>query len=389
MKSETILVTGGAGYIGSITVKNLIDAGYDVVILDSLENGHREAIDSRAKLEIANLGKIEEIRAIFAKYHFDAVIDFAAYLMVGESMTQPKSYMNNNVANFINLLDVMSQSGRTKLIKSSTAAVYGSPSNESDFPLSEDYVWTFKPTQSSLLNGEYDNDGMSGEDFFQKIISYYDEMIANRSELKLSDDELTSLRIPTNVYGLTKLLDEILMKKYEKIAGIKSIVLRYFNVAGADTSGEIGEDHPVETHLIPRLIKNITKNEEFQLFGTDYQTKDGTAVRDYIHVTDLALGHIEALKYLLEENISNTFNLGSSDGYTTLEILDAVEKVTGGKINRIDAPRRPGDPAKLLANPEKAKKVLKWETKRDIYDMIETAYKWHEAHPNGYERVIK
>lgn len=385
MKSETILVTGGAGYIGSITVKNLIDAGYDVVILDSLENGHREAIDSRAKLEIANLGKIEEIRAIFAKYHFDAVIDFAAYLMVGESMTQPKSYMDNNVANFINLLDVMSQSGCTKLIKSSTAAVYGSPSNESDFPLSEDYVWTFKPTQSSLLNGEYDNDGMSGEDFFQKIISYYDEMIGNRSELKLSDDELTSLRIPTNVYGLTKLLDEILMKKYEKIAGIKSIVLRYFNVAGADKSGEIGEDHPVETHLIPRLIKNITKNEEFQLFGTDYQTKDGTAVRDYIHVTDLALGHIEALKYLLEENTSSTFNLGSSDGYTTLEILDAVEKVTGGKINRIDAPRRPGDPAKLLADPEKAKKVLKWETKRDIYDMIETAYKWHTAHPQGYE----
>ncbi len=381
---KIILVTGGAGYIGSITVKNLVDAGYDVVVLDSLENGHREAIGNQVKLEIADLSKIDEIRGVFAEYQFDAVIDFAAYLAVGESMTEPEMYMDNNVANFINLLDVMTEYNCKRIIKSSTAATYGSPLNESDLPLVEDYVWNFEPTMSALLDGEWSGKKIEGEAYFQEIMAYYNKIVELRPELRLTDDELTVLRIPTNVYGLTKLLDEILMKKYEKISSIKSITLRYFNVAGADPSGEIGEDHPVETHLIPRLIKNITNGDEFKLFGTDYPTKDGTAVRDYIHVTDLALGHIKALEYILTNNQSNTFNLGSSDGYSALEILAAVERITGQKVNRVDAPRRSGDPAILLSNPQKAKKILKWETKRDIYDMIETAYRWHSKHPTGY-----
>lgn len=384
-KKQTILVTGGAGYIGSIATKELIENGYNVVVLDSLENGYREAINPAATLEIANLADKESIRTIFRKYKFDAVIDFAAYIAVGESMIEPEMYIKNNVANFINLIDVMVESGCRFIIKSSTAAVYGNPLNKSDFPLVEDYVWSFQPTSSSLLKGMWNNAEIEGEAFFEKVIQYYDKIIQNRDDLKLTNDELTALRIPTSVYGVTKLLDEILMKKYDQLFQIKGIIFRFFNVAGADPSGEIGEAHPVETHLIPRLIKNITNNDEFQVTGTDYNTKDGTPIRDYIHVNDLASGHIEALEYLFKIKQSDIFNLGTSDGYSVFDILNAVEKITGKKVNYSTAPRRLGDPDVLLASSQKAQKVLGWKTKYDLCDMVKTAYEWHSKYPEGYK----
>ncbi|MEI6498971.1 MAG: NAD-dependent epimerase/dehydratase family protein [bacterium] len=202
--------------------------------------------------------------------------------------------------------------------------------------------------------------------------------------MSLSHTELTSLRIPTSVYGLTKLLDEIIMKKYESFSDLRHVALRYFNVAGADPSGELGEAHPVETHLIPKLIEACNAKSKFALFGSDFLTKDGTAVRDYIHVSDLANGHLCALKYLSQNNRSNTFNLGTGEGNTTLEILKMVEKITNKTILYSFAPRRNGDPAELYANSQKAKNILKWETNYDIYDMIKTAYQWHSRHPKSF-----
>lgn len=388
-KKQTILVTGGAGYIGSITVKSLIFAGYNVVVVDSLENGHREAVDQEAILEIANVGDMKTMERILKKYKPDAVIDFAAYLAVGESMIEPEKYFRNNVENFIKLLDVMVKNGCKLIIKSSTASVYGNPLNDDDFPLAENYIFKYKPDKSCLLPGMFDGQNIEGEEFFQKFIELYSNFIANRSDLKLSTEELTTLRIPTSIYGLSKLLDEIIMKKYDSLFGLKSVTLRYFNVCGAMTNGNIGEDKPNPTTLMTVAISQIIgKRDKLEIFGNDYPTKDGTGIRDYIHVVDLADGHIKALQFLLDNKTSETFNLGTGKGISVLEVVEAVEEASHKKVNFVVCPRRSGDPVMSFADAKKANSILSWKTQYSIEDMAKSAWKWHSIHLNGYNSKV-
>lgn len=382
---QTILVTGGAGYIGSITTKTLLDQNYNVIVVDNLCAGHRNAVDKRAIFELADVGDKTQIAAILKKYSIDAVIDFAAYLAVGESMTEPEKYFDNNVKNFVNLLDVLTESGVKKIIKSSTAAVYGTPKNSADLPLTEDYVDNFQPNESALLNGTYNNEPLTGDLFFDKIINLYRNTFGERNDLQLNNDEITKLRIPTSIYGLTKLLDEIIMKKYDNGSGLKFVALRYFNVAGADISGDLGQDNENPTHLFASAIYNLLgKKDKLLVFGNDYPTKDGTGIRDYIHVNDLAQGHIAALKYLFTNDKSDVFNLGTGIGYSVIDIINAIEKTTQKKIIYEFAPRRSGDVAKLYANPQKAKTLLGWQAQYSITDMAQTAWNWYTKHPNGF-----
>jgi len=385
-KHPAILVPGGAGYIGSFTVKKLLDNGYKVIVLDSLENGHQEAIDNRAILEISDLKNEKATEKILKDYQIDAVIDFAAYLAVGESMENPKKYFLNNVFNFVKLLEAMKNVGVKFLIKSSTAATYGHPEKESDFPLKETYHDNFKPSESALLPGKWDGVEWEGEDFFQKCVQHYNESIEGQSELQLTGEETQSLRIPTSIYGLTKLLDEILMKKYDDLYGIKSVALRYFNVCGAAENGEMGDDKPHPTNLMTVTIDNILgKSEKLKVFGNDYPTKDGTGIRDYIHPIDLASGHLKALEYLLKNKTSNVFNLGCGKGYSVFEVIKEVENASGKKVKYEVVPRRSGDPAISYSDPSKANETLGWAANYNLKDMAESAWKWHSTHPNGYK----
>jgi len=385
---KNILVTGGAGYIGSIATKTLLDSGYSVVVLDSLEKGHREAVDGRATLEIVNLTDKDNVDKIFKKYRFDAVIDFAAYIAVGESMEEPKKYLDNNVGNFIQLLDIMVDNNIKYLIKSSTAAVYGTPKSEDDLPLKEDYTEKYRPTDSALLAGNWGGEKVEGNQFFSKILDYYGAMIGNRSKLILNDPDITKIKIQPSIYGLTKMLDEIIMKKYDESSGLKYITLRYFNVAGADPSGKLGQDNDNPTHIFANAIfQALGKRDKLTIFGNDYTTTDGTGVRDYIHVSDLAAGHIKALKYLMKNNTSDTFNLGTGIGYSVLDVIKAVEKANGKKIVYEFGSRRSGDVAELYSDPNKAKKTLSWKAQYSLDDMAATAWKWHSSHPNGYEEA--
>lgn len=380
-----ILVTGGAGYIGSITVNELIKAGFDVVVLDSLENGHKEAVNQKAALEVVDLKDEDATDAVFKKYKITAVVDFAAYLAVGESMENPAKYMTNNVINFINLLDAMVANDCKFIIKSSTASTYGDPQNESDFPLKEEYTEGYFPEHSGLLSGKWEDKGMAGDEFFDKIIEFYNKNTDKR--LRFSKDELTKLKIPVSIYGLTKLIDELILNKYNKIFGIESIVLRYFNVCGADPNGLTGEDKPNPTNLMSvTVLKACGRIPELKIFGNDYPTKDGTGVRDYIHVNDLATGHIKALQHLLQSKESNTFNLGTGIGYTVLEVINAVEKAAGKKIEYKIVERRTGDPVKSFADPSRANILLGWKTQYSLDDMARTAWNWHSSHPNGYKK---
>ncbi|MFA7244086.1 MAG: UDP-glucose 4-epimerase [Patescibacteria group bacterium] len=382
-----ILVTGGAGYIGSHTVKELKNAGFDVVVLDSLETGHKESIESRAEFELCDLADKEKVRQIFKKHKPDAVIDFAAYLAVGESMEKPEKYLKNNVENFVNLLDVMSEVGCKYIIKSSTASTYGNPEDEKEIPFVEDYTERFKPEKSYLLAGKWEGADVEGEEFFQKFIAAYNSIYANRPEIALSDEELAALRIPLSIYGLSKMLDEVLLKKYDKISGIKSIVLRYFNVCGADPEGEIGEDKANPTTLMVVCILHLLgKIPELKVFGNDYKTPDGTGIRDYIHVSDIAAGHVSALNYLLKTSVSDTFNLGTSKGSTVLEVIAAVNQASGKKVAYSFVGRRSGDPAVSVANSNKAEKMFEWKAKYSLADMAKTAWNWHTSHPKGFNR---
>ena len=383
--NKKILVTGGAGYIGSITTKQLLDAGYKVIVVDSLENGHDKAIDTRAIFEKSNVGEEKRMKKIFESHGTEAVMDFAAYLAVGESMTNPEKYFENNVINFIKLLDLMVKSGVKKIIKSSTASVYGNPEKESDFPLKEEYTEKYQPKKSCLLPGVMDGKNLEGEVFFTKFINLYSKYLSNRPELQLSKEDLTKLRIPTSIYGLTKLLDEILLQKYDCLFGLKSIILRYFNVAGADPEGRMGEDKPNPTNLVTVTIyKALNRRDTLEVFGTDYPTKDGTGIRDYIHVYDLAAGHLAALQHLLKENRSNKFNLGVGKGLSVFDVIKAVERSAGRKINYQISPRRAGDPAVSFAEAKKANKELGWSPKYTLNDMTESAWNWHKTHPLGY-----
>ena len=318
----SVLVTGGAGYIGSHAVKVLLSKGYDVVVVDNLETGHKEAVDSKAKLYIGDIADDKLMDKVFKENDIVGVIHFAAYSLVGESMTNPHKYYENNVSKTNHMLESMVRNNVKNLVFSSTAATYGEPER---VPILE-----------------------------------------------------TDKQVPTNVYGQTKLSMEQMIAWYGKIHGLKHVALRYFNVAGAMEDGSIGEAHNPETHLIPIILQVANnKREKLNVFGDDYPTKDGTCIRDYIHVLDLCDAHVLALEYLINGNPSDVFNLGSGEGFSVLEMVNAARKVTTHPIPLQIAARRAGDPAVLIASSSKAKQVLKWNPIReDIEVMIKDAWTW-------------
>lgn len=327
----SILVCGGAGYIGSHTVHQLIAQNKDVIIVDNLQTGHKKAINKEAKFYEGDIRDAKFLDKVFAENDITSVIHFAANSLVGESMTNPLLYFNNNVYGMQILLESMVKHNIKNIVFSSTAAVYGEPKR---IPIME-------------------------------------------------DDETN----PTNPYGETKLAMEKMMKWVSKANGINYISLRYFNVAGALNDGSIGEDHYPETHLIPLILQVPLKKREFiTVFGDDYDTEDGTCIRDYIHVIDLANAHIKAVEYLESGKGSNIFNLGNGVGFSVKEMITATEEATNEDIKVVLGERRAGDPAKLVASSEKARTLLGWTPEyTNIKDIITTAWTWHKNNPNGYE----
>jgi UDP-glucose 4-epimerase len=328
----TILVLGGAGYIGSHTVYELIDKGEDVVIIDNLETGYKEAVHPKARFYQGDIRDRGFLDQVFEKEKIDAVIHFAANSLVGESMIDPLKYYDNNLCGTKVLLESMVAHGMDKIVFSSTAATYGEPES---VPILE-----------------------------------------------------TDKTEPTNTYGETKLSMEKMFKWTGKAHGLRFVSLRYFNACGAHKSGEIGEAHNPESHLIPLILQVPNgQREAISVFGDDYDTKDGTCVRDYIHVTDLAQAHILAVDYLVKGNESNIFNLGNGIGFTVNEVIESARNVTGHSINAVVSPRRAGDPAKLIASSEKARTILGWNPEHaDLEEIIESAWKWHKNHPHGYAK---
>ncbi len=325
-----ILVLGGAGYIGSHTVYELIDRGEEVVIVDNLETGYKEAVHPKARFYRGDIRDRSFIDGVFEQEKVDAVIHFAANSLVGESMVNPLKYYDNNLCGTKVLLESMVAHGIDKIVFSSTAATYGEPER---VPILE----------------------------------------SDRTE-------------PTNTYGETKLSMEKMFKWTGKAHGLRFVSLRYFNACGAHRSGNIGEAHNPESHLIPLILQVPNKQREaISIFGDDYDTKDGTCIRDYIHVTDLAQAHILAVDYLGKGNGSDIFNLGNGVGFTVKEVIETARKVTGDPIKTEIVPRRAGDPAVLIASSEKAKKVLGWKPQHaDLEEIIDSAWNWHKNHPNGY-----
>ncbi|MCA1055254.1 UDP-glucose 4-epimerase GalE [Rossellomorea aquimaris] len=326
-----VLVLGGAGYVGSHAVYQLVEKGYRTIVVDNLQTGHEGAIHDDAIFYNGDIRDKEFLRSVFEKESIDGVIHFAANSLVGESMENPLKYFDNNVYGTQVTLEVMKEFGVKNIVFSSTAATYGEPEQ---VPITE------------------------------------------QMETK-----------PTNAYGETKLAMEKMMKWCDEAYGIKFVSLRYFNVAGARTTGEIGEDHDPETHLIPIILQvALGQREHITIFGEDYDTPDGTCIRDYIHVDDLIEAHLLALNYLKETGESNIFNLGSSQGFSVKEMIDAARKVTGHEIPAKVGERRAGDPSKLIASSEKAKSVLGWNPSRtSIERIIGDAWNWHSNHPKGYE----
>lgn len=326
-----ILVLGGAGYIGSHAVRQLIQAGESVIVVDNLETGHKEAVHEDAKFYQVDIRDEVALRAVFAENNVEAVMHFCANSLVGESVHKPIKYFENNVGGAINVLKVMKEFNVDKIVFSSTAAVYG------------------EPDQVPIIE--------------------------------------TSKTDPTNPYGASKLMMENMFKWADQAHGIRYVSLRYFNVAGADQTGEIGEAHGVETHLIPLVLQVPLGQREFiTVFGDDYPTKDGTCIRDYVHVIDLIDAHIKALTYLRNKGESNVFNLGSGEGFSVKEIIEVARKVTGHPIpEKVDA-RRAGDPSTLIASSEKARSVLKWDPQyTKVETIISDAWRFHLSHPNGYK----
>lgn len=326
----TILVLGGAGYIGSHTVYALIEKGVDVVVIDNLETGHIEAVHEIARFYKGDIRDRAFVDSVLDKEKIDAVIHFAANSLVGESMVNPLKYYDNNVNGTKVLLQSMVAHGLDKIVFSSTAATYGEPEK---VPILE----------------------------------------TDRTE-------------PTNTYGETKLAMEKMFKWTDRAHGLKYVSLRYFNACGAHVSGKIGEAHSPETHLIPLILQvPLGQREYISIFGDDYDTSDGTCIRDYIHVTDLAQAHILAVDYLMKGNESNIFNLGNGVGFTVKEVIDTARKVTGHEIPARIAERRAGDPARLIASSDKARQVLLWKPEHaNLEEIISTAWNWHKNHPNGY-----
>lgn len=323
-RMQTILVTGGAGYIGSICTEELLNAGYNVVVFDNLVEGHREAVDPRASLIVGDLADREAIGKALHDSRANAVMHFAAYALVGESMTNPSKYFRNNVVCGLNLLDAMVEAGVKHLVFSSTCATFGVPES---MPIEE-----------------------------------------------------TMVQRPINPYGESKLLFEKILPWYEKIHGITHVILRYFNAAGA--SERFGEDHRIETHLIPNVLQvALGQKEHACVFGTDYPTPDGSCVRDYIHILDLAQAHLLAL----QSKKSAAYNLGTGGGTSVKEIIECCRRVTGHAIPLLEQPRRPGDPPSLIGASEKIKKELGWSPRYQSSEaIIKSAWAWHQRHPRGY-----
>ena len=327
-----ILVLGGAGYIGSHTVYELVDYGEEVVIVDNLETGHVEAVHPKAKFYQGDIRNRAFIDRVFEENKSDAVIHFAANSLVGESMTNPLKYYDNNLCGTKVLLDSMVAHRIDKIVFSSTAATYGEPEN---IPILE-----------------------------------------------------TDKTCPTNCYGETKLSMEKMFKWTGRAHGLRYVSLRYFNACGAHESGRIGEAHAPETHLIPLILQVPNgKREAITIYGDDYPTPDGTCIRDYIHVTDLAMAHIQAVQYLRAGNPSNIFNLGNGVGFSVKEVIEAARAVTGHPIPAVIEGRRAGDPARLIASSEKAREVLGWNPQHDdLSKIIASAWKWHQGHPDGFAK---
>lgn len=327
----SILVIGGAGYIGSHTADVLVKRGYDVVLFDSLELGHRLAAEIvGCPFVHGDYGDLIALNKAIKQYKVDAVMHFGAYASVGDSVIEPARYYESNIGRGLILLRAVLDNGIKNFIFSSSAATYGEPQI---LPIPEDHP--------------------------QKT---------------------------TNPYGETKLMFERILKDYDAAYGLKSVSLRYFNAAGADPDGRLGEDHTPEQHILPLLIDAaLGRRAEVKIFGTDWDTRDGTCLRDFVHVYDLADAHIRALEYLRAGGKTTAYNLGNSYGTTVQEAVEATERVTGRKINAVPAPRRPGDPGRLVASCDKIKAELGWDPKYpDIDTIIRHAYTWREAHPNGY-----
>ena len=319
-----ILVTGGAGYIGSHFVKILQKNNMEVVVLDNLSRGHKEAIPNNVIFEEADLLEYNQLTKIFENYSFDAIVHFAAFAYVGESVEDPKMYYENNVVGSFNLIKAAMHANVKKFVFSSTCSLYGNPS---EIPISEKL-----PTN------------------------------------------------PINSYAQTKLIIENILRDFNRAYGMESVFLRYFNAAGADFLGEIGESHTPEPHLIPIVLNTaLGKREKVFIFGDDYDTKDGTCIRDYIHINDLGDAHLKALEYLANGGKTDVINLGTGVGYSVKEIIESAEEITGKKIKTEITARREGDPAILVADNKKAKKILGWEPKYNLKDIISSAYNWHKA----------
>ncbi len=317
---KNILVIGGAGYIGSHMVKILKDGGYSPIVYDNLSKGHRAAVRG-VKFIKGDLGDSKKLCKVFKENNIDAVMHFAAFIEVGESVSEPAKYYQNNVVKVINLLDAMVNCGIKYFVFSSTAATFG------------------EPVMPAISEAHPQN--------------------------------------PINPYGRTKLMVENILKDYDKAYGLKSSVLRYFNAAGADDGGKIGESHSPESHLLPIILQAANgKRESIKVFGADYPTKDGTCVRDFVHVNDLARAHVLALEKMFKTEESDNFNLGSGSGFSVKEVIETAKKITGKEIKTDYGPRRAGDPAVLVADSKKARAVLGWQTSYNLDRIISTAWKW-------------
>ena len=320
-----VLLTGGAGYIGSVCTEQLLDEGHEVVVFDNLSEGHRCAVDRRARFIEGDLARREQIETALSSCRPDAVMHFAANALVGESMHNPSKYFRNNISNGLNLLDAMIAAGVRRMVFSSTCAIFGPPD-------------------------------------------------------RLPIDETASPR-PISPYGESKLTFEKLLRWYDEIYGVKFVCLRYFNAAGA--TEKFGEDHRPETHLIPTVLNvALGQKPNVEIYGTDYETPDGTCIRDYIHILDLARAHILALG----AKASGCYNLGTGGGSSVREVIAACRKITGRKIDTIEKPRRPGDPARLIASSEKIKSELGWQPQfQSLNAIVDSAWKWHQKFPDGYQ----
>ncbi|ANV87560.1 UDP-glucose 4-epimerase GalE [Picosynechococcus sp. PCC 7117] len=326
MADKTVLVTGGAGYIGSQAVLSLQRRGYRVIVLDNLVYGHRDLVASvlKAELIVGDTGDRPLLDQIFADHKIDAVMHFAAYAYVGESVTAPAKYYRNNVVGTLTLLEAMIAAGVTQFVFSSTCATYGEPS---EIPIPEAHPQN-----------------------------------------------------PINPYGMSKLMVEKMLWDFDRAYGLRSVMFRYFNAAGADPEGNLGEDHNPETHLIPLvLFAALGKRDSISIFGTDYPTPDGTCVRDYIHVSDLADAHVLGLEYLRQGGATNAFNLGNGNGFSVKEVIEAARKITAKEIKAIATDRRPGDPPSLVGSSEKARTVLGWQPQyADLETILQHAWHWHQ-----------